>query len=79
MKQLELFFDKLRDAGYIVTTNWQAPLTRGHVEHVTIQGKVGMTYAVFQVYGDDGGYQMFIEAKGVTFDEDFETVKGIVD
>jgi hypothetical protein len=79
MKQLENFLNKLRDAGYSVMTNWQKELNRGYLEHITIKGKVGTMLVLFQVYGKTEGYSMYIESKGITFDEDLKVIKGIVD
>lgn len=78
MKQLQLFFDKLRKAGYSISANWQQDLNKGMMESVTITGSVGSTYVLFHIYEGDNGYQMYIESKGNTFDDDLNTIKGIV-
>lgn len=79
MKQLEVFFKKLRKAGYKITTNWQQQLNQGYLEHVTIKGKIGYVLVLFQIFGKTEGYNMYIESNGSTFDDDIKKIKGIID
>lgn len=80
MKQLEIFLEKLRNAGYQVITNWQKELHRKQIfEYITIKGKIGFTTVIFHIYGEEEGYSMYIESKGTTFDDDMKIISGIID
>lgn len=79
MKQLEIFIMKLRNAGYLVTTNWQQPLNRGIIQHSSILNNVKSINVIFIVYEGDNGYQTYLDNKENTFDGDLKSIKNILD
>jgi len=69
MKQLEKFIELLRIQGFDAVCLNQVKNGRGFIEFWTISRNDKYTGVVFELYGQNQGYQMYIQSSGNTFDD----------
>ena len=80
-KQLEKFKEGLRERGFDLTENWEAPRWTGDkhcVRHFTITGdnkRPAMLTCIIIDYGDDG-FGFYGESQSNSIDKDMEAICG---
>lgn len=61
MERVTIFKKQLRDKGYSVATNWQAPQGGNTLEHCTISKDGKWSSAIFHIYEGGNGFSLYIE------------------
>ena len=73
MKQLIFFLEKLNQAGFVPTCNWQLEraIHNGKmcVDHYTIKKDGSFVQVIFVTYGDNKGFGHYIESHSHTYDK----------